>query len=55
MILDVDDVASVEKFLNQQLKGPKNDDNDSKKVVYLSFDDGPSTTVTPQILDIIKK
>lgn len=31
------------------------DGADGKKVVYLSFDDGPSVTVTPQILDILKK
>jgi peptidoglycan/xylan/chitin deacetylase (PgdA/CDA1 family) len=46
----VDDVASVEKFLNQQ----KTEDTDSKKVVYLSFDDGPSETNTPSILKILK-
>lgn len=27
---------------------------DGKKVVYLTFDDGPSTSNTPQILDILK-
>ncbi|MBU3202560.1 polysaccharide deacetylase family protein [Clostridium algidicarnis] len=27
---------------------------DGKKVIYLTFDDGPSTTVTPQILNILK-
>lgn len=27
---------------------------DGKKTVYLTFDDGPSTTVTPKILDILK-
>ena len=26
---------------------------DGKKVVYLTFDDGPSTTNTPQVLDIL--
>ena len=28
---------------------------DGKKVVYLTFDDGPSTTNTPQVLDILDK
>ncbi|MBO5734263.1 MAG: polysaccharide deacetylase [Clostridia bacterium] len=28
---------------------------DGDKVIYLTFDDGPSTSVTPQILDILKK
>ena len=33
------------------------DDNkecNKKKVVYLTFDDGPTTSVTPKILDILK-
>ncbi|MEG1003734.1 polysaccharide deacetylase family protein [Clostridium sp.] len=29
--------------------------DDGKKVVYLTFDDGPSTTNTPEILDILKE
>lgn len=29
--------------------------SNKKKVVYLTFDDGPSRTVTPQILDILKQ
>ena len=28
---------------------------DGKKVAYLTFDDGPSTTVTPKVLDTLKK
>jgi peptidoglycan/xylan/chitin deacetylase (PgdA/CDA1 family) len=28
---------------------------DGKKVVYLTFDDGPSTTNTPKVLDILKE
>ena len=28
---------------------------DGKKIAYLTFDDGPSTTVTPQILNILKE
>ncbi|NSB14492.1 polysaccharide deacetylase family protein [Clostridium beijerinckii] len=51
---NVDDVASVEKFLTQQAKGQKIEDTDSKKVVYLSFDDGPSETNTPSILKTLK-
>lgn len=31
------------------------DNNKEKKVAYLTFDDGPSTTVTPLILDILKE
>ena len=51
---EVEDVAFVEKYLNQQMKGQMPDGADGKKVVYLTFDDGPSETVTPQILDILK-
>ncbi|OOM74493.1 polysaccharide deacetylase family protein [Clostridium sp. BL-8] len=51
---EVEDVAFVEKYLQQQMKGQKPDGADGKKVVYLTFDDGPSETVTPQILDILK-
>ncbi|ALP36960.1 xylanase deacetylase [Paenibacillus sp. IHB B 3084] len=51
----VEDVAFVEKYLNQQMLGQMPDGADGKKVAYLSFDDGPSVTVTPQILDILKK
>lgn len=50
-----DDVAFVEKYLNQQEHGQMPDGVDGKKVVYLTFDDGPSETVTPQILDILKE
>jgi peptidoglycan-N-acetylglucosamine deacetylase len=28
--------------------------NKDKKVAYLTFDDGPSTTITPKVLDILK-
>lgn len=51
---EVEDVAFLEKYLDQQMKGQKPDGADGKKVVYLTFDDGPSETVTPQILDILK-
>ena len=27
---------------------------DGKKIAFLTFDDGPSTTVTPQVLDVLK-
>ncbi len=51
----IEDGAFVEKYLNQQMLGQKPDGADGKKVAYLSFDDGPSVTVTPEILDILKK
>lgn len=50
----VENPAFIEKYLDQQMKGQKPDGADGKKVVYLTFDDGPSETVTPQILDTLK-
>lgn len=57
--LDFSDVAYdtpefVEKYLNQQMKGEMPEGADGVKVVYLTFDDGPSETVTPKILDVLK-
>jgi len=49
-----DDIVFVEKYLNQQMRGEMPDGADGKKVVYLTFDDGPSETVTPLILDTLK-
>ncbi|MDY8023310.1 polysaccharide deacetylase family protein [Paenibacillus polymyxa] len=51
----VENAAFVEKYLNQQIQGQRPDGIDGKKVVYLSFDDGPSVTVTPKILDVLKE
>ena len=50
----VENVAYLEKYIQQQIKGQEPDGADGKKVAYLTFDDGPSETVTPQILDILK-
>lgn len=44
----------VQHYLDQQMRGEMPDGADGQKVVYLTFDDGPSETVTPQILDILK-
>lgn len=33
----------------------KNNYNGDKKIVFLTFDDGPNNTITPQVLDILKK
>ena len=51
---NVENVAYLEKYIEQQIKGQMPDGADGKKVAYLTFDDGPSETVTPQILDILK-
>lgn len=50
-----DDVAFVEKYLYQQDLGIMPDGADGRKIAYLTFDDGPSDTVTPIILDILKE
>jgi peptidoglycan/xylan/chitin deacetylase (PgdA/CDA1 family) len=46
---DYNDAKKVADALNSY-----NYDNDGKKVVFLTFDDGTSTTVTPQILKTLK-
>jgi len=43
--------ASVQNDMLQIIK----DSGSSEKVCYLTFDDGPNTTVTPQILDILRR
>lgn len=50
-----DDVAFLEKYLYQQDQGIIPDGADGRKIAYLTFDDGPSDTVTPMILDILKE
>ncbi|MDS0525879.1 polysaccharide deacetylase family protein [Clostridium sp. SHJSY1] len=53
---NADDVIELfnttEKLIKGQLKYPVR--KDGKKVVYLTFDDGPSTTNTPKVLDTLK-
>ena len=43
------DAAKVSAIVNYKEK------NDGQKIAFLTFDDGPSTTVTPKILDILKE
>lgn len=44
------DAAEISRRLNEKdFKSP------DEKLVFLTFDDGPSTTITPQILDILKE
>ena len=52
---NADDAAMVAENTKGLLNGTKNYPvrTDGKRVVYLTFDDGPSTTNTPQILDIL--
>ena len=44
------DIKDLNKFINNVNNILKNDE----KVAYLTFDDGPSPSVTPKILDILK-
>lgn len=52
---NADDAAMVAENTKGLLNGTKQYPvrTDGKKVVYLTFDDGPSTTNTPQILDVL--
>lgn len=54
---NADDALEVFHRTESLLKGEKQYPvrEDGKKTVYLTFDDGPSTTNTPAILDILKK
>ena len=57
--INVDD--NKEKNENTQPATPKQEDkttvntNQSKGVIYLTFDDGPSSQITPKVLDILKE
>ena len=54
---NADDAAIVAENTKGLLNGTKHYPvrTDGKKVVYLTFDDGPSTTNTPRILDVLDR
>lgn len=54
---NADDAAMVAENTKGILNGTKSYPvrTDGKKVVYLTFDDGPSTTNTPQVLDVLDR
>lgn len=52
--LESDIYAIDSKIIEDKINKWNFINEDNKKVVYLTFDDGPSETVTPQILDILK-
>lgn len=54
---NADDAAMVAENTRGLLNGSKSYPvrTDGKKVAYLTFDDGPSTTNTPQILDVLDR
>lgn len=43
------DVAIVRNIINKSQK------KDGKKIAFLTFDDGPSTNITPKVLDLLKE
>lgn len=52
--LENDIYASDSKIIEDKINRWNFINEDNKKIAYLTFDDGPSATVTPQILDILK-
>ncbi|AIQ73409.1 polysaccharide deacetylase family protein [Paenibacillus odorifer] len=52
---EVEDIVFVEKYLKQQISGDMPEGANGEKIAYLSFDDGPSETVTPKILDVLQE
>lgn len=50
-----DDISLLSQYLCDQIAGEMPKGADGRKVAYLTFDDGPSETVTPKILDILKE
>ena len=44
----------VEQAKNEQTQA-QNGTNGNKGVIYLTFDDGPTTSITPKVLDILKE
>ena len=47
--------ANAEPVSDEFIKKIKELTNGSQKIAYLTFDDGPTTSVTPKILDILKE
>lgn len=47
--------ANTEPVSDEFIEKIKNLTSGSEKVAYLTFDDGPTTSVTPKILDILKE
>ena len=48
-------IITEPKKEEQQIVEPSTSNNDGKSVIYLTFDDGPSRSITPHILDILKE
>ncbi|AOR22554.1 polysaccharide deacetylase family protein [Clostridium taeniosporum] len=52
---NADSAEFVEKYLYQQSLGQMPEGANGHKVAYLTFDDGPSETVTPEVLSVLKE
>ena len=50
-----DDISLLSQYLYEQSIGEMPKGADGRKVAYLTFDDGPSETITCRILDILKE
>lgn len=48
-------IITEPKKEEEQQVAPSTNTNDGKSVIYLTFDDGPSRSITPYILDILKE
>ncbi|MDR5587766.1 MULTISPECIES: polysaccharide deacetylase family protein [Clostridium] len=51
---NADSAAFVEKYLYEQSIGKMPEGANGHKVAYLTFDDGPSESVTPEVLKVLK-
>lgn len=52
----IENIRNSEKFTNEQIQAIENIYDDvGEKRVFLTFDDGPNMSVTPFILDLLKK
>jgi peptidoglycan/xylan/chitin deacetylase (PgdA/CDA1 family) len=49
------ELMETQKLENERLERERVEANKNRKVVYLTFDDGPSEKTTPKILDILKE
>ena len=51
----IDIYFQIPAWIQRMYKGVEWRGDTSRKVVYITFDDGPVTEVTPQVLDILKQ
>ena len=51
----IEGLKNLESFSEEQMQAIENIYSSEEKRVFLTFDDGPTTTVTPLILDLLKE